>query len=313
MQNPYILNFKYENFPTSQITPRVFHQINYRNNTIINGYNYPTTIIDFDPDCDLIDKFDDIIIDIECKDYDYPIQYLDPDQYLRSPLCLVQPVLDHPITLNEYNNLPRSCKCLKCDNTFIYPHVMMPMEERMTLLCDTICKGCTKESINNYFSYSYLDDARAYYLGVCYANMTYVIPDNGYMIMRILGDPEILQGLLSSIGIERKITLENSKLTGSHYILLQYQQHYYDLCDIGFVSDNTLLDYPNIPNRYFKSFVSGFIRNSTVFMRGDLVYIGIESKVMARMVMDQLRLDGLECWEEYCNRMMCVVYRRAVK
>lgn len=310
MQNPYILNFKYENFPTSQITPRVFHQIIYRNNTIINGYNYPTTIDIYDDESEVIDIINNIIIDIDCKDYDYPSEYIDPDHYLRSPLCLVQPVLDHPITFNDYNNIPRPCKCSECDNTFYYPHGTMPMEDRMTKLSDNICKACVKKSVVNYFSYDYLDDDRAYYLGVCYANMTYVIPDNGYIIMRIMGDPEILQGLLSSIGIDRKITLENIKLAGSHYILLQNQQYYYDLCDIGFVSDNTLLDYPNIPNRYFKSFVSGFIRNSTVFMRGDLIYIGIESKCMARMVMDQLRLDGLECWEEYCNRMMCVVYRK---
>jgi len=69
------------------------------------------------------------------------------------------------------------------------------------------------------------------------------------------------------------------------------------------------LEHPNIPSIYYSSFVTGFIRNSEKYRRGDLCYIIIESKVIARMVIDQMASEGIDCWEEFYMRVMCVVYR----
>ncbi len=315
-ENSYILNFKYDFFPSSKITPKVLDVTSLRSAFHLRGYNYYYNIGNL---ADLIEtlypEFDHISISIPCKDYnDYENVMLDGSEFDfsdRRALCLAPIDYDHPITLSDHEQLIRVCTCVKCSKDFLYPHYQNINDSRLAL-DDTTCKDCSRFRATHYFSLDHIDQERAYYLGVCYASMEFTIgDDNDYT--RINGSREILEELLSSIGIVGKtisyINLNNPS-DDKCYIMFNALQYHKDLTDIGFIDDSFLLDYPNIPNAYFNSFVSGYIRNSPVFMRGDSVYIGVYSKSIARMIMDQMVRDGFECWEEYCNRLMCVVYRR---
>jgi hypothetical protein len=241
------------------------------------------------------------------------LDVIDPDYISRPALCLSPGVLVHPVTYSEYNTIIRSCDCIGCGNTFIYPHIVGVRLGRIHM-DSRHCKDCSILRNDRYFKFDYMDLERSYYLGVCYANMQFVYSSSGEVYIKIYGDYDLLAGLLKSIGVDKKISGDRSvkEVVNSRYCYLLFNQYYYyyDLVEIGFTDDIMLLGHPDLPIELYGSFVSGFLRNSETFVRGEFVYIAIASKVISRMVMEQFHLDGIDCWEEFCNRKMCVVYRR---
>jgi hypothetical protein len=239
------------------------------------------------------------------------LDVIDPDYLSRPALCLSPIVLTAPITYSEYDSIIRSCDCLGCGNSFIYPHIVGPRNSRIHM-DDSHCKDCSVLRNDRYFNFDYMDLERSYYLGVCYANMIFVHSSSGEVYVKIYGSYDLLSGLLLSIGVDKKISYVTLVKEDSNYCYLLFNQYYYyyDLVELGFTDDIMVLGHPDLPIGLYGSFVTGFLRNSETFVRGEFIYVAIASKVISRMVMDQFVLDGIECWEEFCNRKMCVVYRR---